>query len=320
MKVLFRVNASLEIGTGHLVRCLALAEALLQRGDEVHFETNAEINQPKIQIHRHSPEKQTFDWTIFDHYQLDHRHETPYRKFSKKIAAIDDFGCRVHDADLIIDSSISSQSGQRAAANPKTKFYAGADYLILRPEFQSAKQRANLDQSIENILVFFGGTDPQNLMEPYLNAIAKDLDLKQFQFHFLISGMHPHLPRLQSLSLPSHLHLKVSPSVSDLMLNCQFYLGAAGSVTWERMCLGLTGLVISIIDNQTDIAQTLDQEATHRYLGTSEQISPAAALKALKIELKNKDFWHQASIRAFNQVDGMGVQRIIELLLSSQGV
>lgn len=155
MNIIIRVDASEKIGTGHVMRCLALAEELHRQGCRVHFicrappgllggmitgkgfslsllpapeqQKNAEIENENYEawlgLSQHDDAEQTIDalspetpgWLIVDHYSLDARWEKKLRPHVGKIMVIDDLANRKHDCDLFLDQNFSSESKARYA-------------------------------------------------------------------------------------------------------------------------------------------------------------------------------------------------------------
>ena len=175
MRVVVRADASLQIGTGHVMRCLTLATGLADRGAQVDFicrahEGNlialieqrgfrvitllcasgadkASLDQP---VHAHwlgcdwqTDAQQSLgaifgmvDWLIVDHYALDHRWETAMRPKCARIMCIDDLADRSHDCDLLLDQSLGRCSQDYAHLVPEpAKLLLGPKYALLRPEF-----------------------------------------------------------------------------------------------------------------------------------------------------------------------------------------
>ena len=170
-----RVDASLQIGTGHVMRCLTLATGLAGRGAQVDFicrahEGNlialieqrgfrvitlpfasradkASLDQP---AHAHwlgcdwqTDAQQSLDaifgvvdWLIVDQYALDHRWETAMRAKCARIMCIDDLADRSHDCDLLLDQSLGRSSQDYTQLVPEpAKLMLGPKYALLRPEF-----------------------------------------------------------------------------------------------------------------------------------------------------------------------------------------
>ena len=175
MRVVFRTDASLQMGTGHVMRCLTLATGLADRGAQVDFicrahqgnlialierlgfrvialpfasgGDKASLDQP---AHAHwlgcdwqtdSQESYaaisgTVDWIIVDHYALDHRWETTMRAKCTRIMCIDDLADRPHDCDLLLDQSLGRCNQDYLHLVPEpAKLLLGPKYALLRPEF-----------------------------------------------------------------------------------------------------------------------------------------------------------------------------------------
>lgn len=152
MRVAFRVDAAPHIGSGHLMRCLTLADALKARGCETHFLGRPLPASERIQVesrrhHWHdiaiaSPESPEPDapphaawlgtsqredaaevartlgplqpeWLVVDHYALDQRWEQAVRPQVRRILVIDDLADRGHDCDLLLDQNFHPGAEQR---------------------------------------------------------------------------------------------------------------------------------------------------------------------------------------------------------------
>lgn len=175
MKVAFRTDASLEIGTGHVMRCLTLADALHKRGVQSTFVCRPHVGHllDLIQQHGHaaialSPSDSLFsasadpnhakwlgtdwsndavqtrqsiasqvvDWLVVDHYALDRRWESSLRSQARRIFAIDDLADRPHDCDLLLDQNLGRQTNDYCGLlGSETRTLIGPSYALLRPEF-----------------------------------------------------------------------------------------------------------------------------------------------------------------------------------------
>lgn len=175
MHVAFRTDSSLQIGTGHVMRCLTLATALADHGAQIDFICRTHkgnlidlIEQRGFRVialpltsgggktsleqpaHTHwlgcdwqTDAQQscdaisgTVDWIIVDHYALDQRWERMVREKCKRIMCIDDLADRPHDCDLLLDQSLGRRSQDYATlVAERTKLLLGPKYALLRPEF-----------------------------------------------------------------------------------------------------------------------------------------------------------------------------------------
>lgn len=179
MKVAFRADASLQIGTGHVMRCLTLADALAARGAECHFICRAHegnlidfIRSKGYVTHplpagaalppspanlAHAPwlgatqsedaaacapvlaELQP-DWLIVDHYALDIRWEQALKPHYHKLMVIDDLADRPHACDLLLDQTFGRDAADyRPLVPADCRLLCGSQYALLRPEFATMR-------------------------------------------------------------------------------------------------------------------------------------------------------------------------------------
>jgi UDP-2,4-diacetamido-2,4,6-trideoxy-beta-L-altropyranose hydrolase len=170
VNVFFRVDSSFQIGTGHLVRCLSLAEAMKQKGAKISFFCRnlkgslvAQIEARGMRLHL-LPETENIedvrmalktenipgDAWIVDHYGLDAEWESAMRSTVKKILVIDDMADRKHDCDLLVDQNFYRDSEQRyrQLVSRQCISLLGPKYALLNAEFQAASPRARESSSV----------------------------------------------------------------------------------------------------------------------------------------------------------------------------
>lgn len=181
MKIAFRVDASADIGTGHFMRCLTLADALKQGGVQSRFisrhmpehlrctlnakghefaplrgipSENAADDSPyghwlgvsqaqDATETSHALFGQTLDWLIVDHYALDARWETALRNTTKCILVIDDIADRQHDCDMLLDQNFYADMDTRYIGKVPThcRLLLGPHYALLREEFRRVREQ-----------------------------------------------------------------------------------------------------------------------------------------------------------------------------------
>lgn len=181
MNATFRTDASIEIGTGHVMRCLTLAQALRGAGVKCRFITRALpghlagrieaegfdvalLPEPDGPIparppsHAHwagvdwkqdAAETQAAmvatppDWLILDHYAFDMRWQKAARPEGAKLMVIDDLADRLHDCDLLLDQNLGHDTtGYTGLLPEECTCLIGAQYALLRPEFSDRRAAA----------------------------------------------------------------------------------------------------------------------------------------------------------------------------------
>ena len=264
------------------------------------------------------------DWLIVDHYALDARWEQALRPHVGRILVIDDLANRPHAGDLLLDQNYAPTGAARyqGLLTPGARTLLGPAYTLLRPEYAQARQGlarcqgAGASGPVRRVLVFFGGTDPHNLSGRALTALS-DPALAHLVVDLVIGANHPQREGLiaQAAARPGTQVHGPRPHLADLMAAADLALGAGGATTWERCCLGLPSLVVSLADNQRLACAALAADGLIRYLGHADQVT-AASLAAALIQATHDPTGLRAQAAASSAtVDGAGTQRVVEALL-----
>ncbi len=336
MKVVFRVDASLEMGTGHIMRCLTLANELKQQNHEIVFicrELTGNlillIKYPVLVLPKNDnfqsdglylnwlgatqeqDAEQTIkvipkntDLLIVDSYALDeiwHKQLIPY---TKKIMVIDDLADRQFDCDVLLNQNLGTQIEDYKDKVPDDcELLLGCDYALLRPEFPNLREKALIKRKntkvIKNILISMGGSDITNKTYDILQEVSDDLNIV-----VILGGISPHNKMIKNYA-KSKKNVKVvvdADNISRLMFDADLAIGAGGSTSWERCCLGLPTLLYVLAENQRKIA------------GNLEELGAVKIVDNLKVNLQNIlnnfSFWQTMSEKAQTVCDGIGVKRI----------
>ena len=296
MQVVFRVDSSTQIGSGHLMRCLTLATALREKGANCVFICRSHPNNltslavkkgftvyelpqgsdprsaedlgvpPEVDAQQTQDVLEQLgkvDWLVVDHYGIDATWEKALRPWVKKIFVIDDLANRSHDCDVLLDQNYTHQQDRYAGlVPPYCSVLLGPQYALLRSEFIAAREKLEQEgcSSFDprKVFVFFGGTDPKNYTTKALEILRS---IGDFAPEVVISIANPHRSTVeaQMRSFPQgELHIQTE-RMAEIMLRCSWYLGTGGSVTWERMCLELRGIVIPTSQEQIPFLRLLDE-------------------------------------------------------------
>ena len=309
MMIAFRVDGSLQIGTGHVMRCLTLADALRKSGMQCSFlcrphqghlldlitqRGHHALALPQLEScselsftdtdHAHwlgvnweadaldtlntlseHFDNQMSDWLVVDHYSLDARWEQALRPKSRRIMVIDDLADRPHDCDLLLDLNLgrNAQDYDGLMKGDAVKLI-GPTYALLRPEFAALRQQS-LDRRVSGsklsrLLITMGGVDKGNATGLVLDALKSCLLPADMQITVVLGPHAPWLTKVQEQArqIPWRAEVLVNASnMAQLMADCDLAIGAAGSTSWERCCLGLPTLQIVLARNQEFIAQSL---------------------------------------------------------------
>lgn len=360
VKVVFRTDASIRIGTGHVMRCLTLANELTRQGHQCWFVCrehpgnlgdliarqghcltllSAPANHPMQEkatasddyelwlgvpwqedardtldaISDHKP-----DWLVVDHYALDARWERLVAGTVGKVMVIDDLANRHHECAVLLDQNVLDSSvaaRYKPLVDEGCALLLGPRYALLSPEYGTlAKSLPKRDGCISRVLIFVGGSDPHHLTERYLNALAAQ-EFNHLSVDVVVGKNHPDLSNVQSLveaRSKTRLHSGL-PSLAALMVRSDLMLGAGGSTNWERMCLGLNAIVISVAANQDYVNQQLLNKGLIHFLGKAEDVTLEAISSTLKhlIEASLENEARSCKLRSI--VDGEGCKRVVNM-------
>ena len=356
MQIAFRVDASLQIGSGHLMRCLTLANKLKENGDNCtffcrHLPDNLQSmiqsngHQFKLLKNNHvSPvaeenyaiadlahsawlgvsqtqdahdtiaamQLQIVDWLVVDHYALDFRWQALLRSETKHILVIDDLADRTHDCDALLDQNFYVDMATRYISRVPAhcQLLLGPTFALLRPEFAKARQTVKARTGkVQRILVFFGGMDADNVTGRALAALQQ-IDLKGIAVDVVIGAQHPARQTIVAdcLRLGFTCHVQTD-NMAALMATADLAIGAGGSATWERCCLGLPSLSISIASNQQrQIADAAEEGLLYAPSGDDDLVMMLK--QHVKALCENAPLLKMISKAAMKAVDGRGALRI----------
>jgi UDP-2,4-diacetamido-2,4,6-trideoxy-beta-L-altropyranose hydrolase len=302
----------------HLLECKATAEMSTAPGSPVSAvseEWRADADETAVLIKRMG---ERANWMIVDHYGLDHRWETALRSVADRLMAIDDLANRQHDCDILLDQNLVADMESRYAGKVAVgcSLLLGPEYALLQAEYALVKKAQRTRQGqVKRIFAFFGGVDAHNSSEMALDAFLRvcepDIHLD------IVVG--PGSRHAESLRVKASQHCNVHihgalPSLAPLMAKSDIAIGAGGTTTWERLCLGLPALVVTVSDNQIPLTEELDRRGLVRWLGHEGSVcveSMASMLREL-VEGGVNDAWR---VRCAALVDGLGVERVCAGLL-----
>ncbi|WP_102692920.1 UDP-2,4-diacetamido-2,4,6-trideoxy-beta-L-altropyranose hydrolase [Rummeliibacillus pycnus] len=331
MNVYIRTDASIQIGSGHIMRCLTLAKQLKAEGMQVTFICrNVEghmidyiCNQgfnvqelPKIfnnNVWGWTKENWSQDASetsqiindnladllIVDHYSLDKKWEGKLRNHTKKLMVIDDLANRVHDCDVLLDQNYykNFQGRYKNLVPENCILCLGPNYLLLRDEFWNIKI-SKFQKGNQRIFVFFGSVDATNETEKALIALQKLSKKYHFSIDVVVGDNNKNKILIEDFCKEinnCHYYCQIN-NMAELMSKATFSLGAGGTITWERAFLNLPSLVISVADNQDEIAQALNDEHAIMFLGKSSYSNEEDIYNAVEKVLKDDSILKELSM------------------------
>jgi len=342
MNIFIRTDASIDIGTGHVTRCLTLADGLKKKDAAISFicrkesgnlieyienkgyrvnplPTNIDILADRDLTQKILQEQQKpTDWMIIDHYEIDASWESTLRKFVKKIMVIDDLANRKHDCDILLGQNYSGNHNRYNGLVPRHCIQLlGPEYALLRPQFREARESLReRDGEIKRILVFMGGADPFNETCKALRGIQM-LDRHDIAVDVVTGASNPNrdeVEKLASLISGTTFYCNVN-NMAELMAAADLCVGAGGTSTWERCCLGLPVIAMILAENQRKTVEDIERTGIGINLGRHEGVKKSDIKSSIDYLLKNPEKVRGMSLRAMEIVDGRGTDRVSRELL-----
>lgn len=277
MNIIIRADASIKIGSGHVMRCLTMAKKLRHAGCTVQFwmeplEGNL-IDFVVQQGFQNITEAREADLYIVDHYSLGPEWERMIQSFTRKLAVIDDLA-REHDCDLLIDQNIVNnyQTRYDGLVPEHCVKLVGPKYLMMRDEFvEGRKNLRKRDEKLERLLVCMGGTDPTNETMKILSA------LEEFTFlhiDIVVGNGNPVKKQIEEICIEHgyHYHCQID-YMAELMRLADFAIGAGGATMWERCYVGLPSSATIVADNQSSTTEFAHKLGVVKNLGWHEQVT-----------------------------------------------
>lgn len=258
------------------------------------------------------------DWLVVDHYGIDTEWERRLRPHVDRILAIDDLANRNHDCDALLDQNYNPDAEARYAERlpAEATRLLGPRYALLGPEYATYRREiAAHSGRVDRVLVFFGGTDPHNLTGRALEALS-DPAFTDVAVDAVVGPNNPHREALarQAEARPGITLHAPRPHLADLMAAADLAIGAGGSTTWERCCLGLPSLVVSIAENQRPACEALSADGLIVYLGHADQVSTADMREVLGDLRDAPERLSRLAGIGMQTVDGAGTQRVMDHL------
>lgn len=316
--LVIRADAGNQMGTGHVMRMLALAQAWHRRGGETIFVTAEcppglidRITAEGFAHHAITDEDDATstiviaeEWLVLDGYHFDTYYQGRCKDAGLKLLCVDDYGhCEAWNCDLLLNQNLgATQKGTIEATS-----LLGISYALLRQEFLDHPRMSKSWTQLHKILITLGGSDPPNATSHVLKLLTT-LDRSDLEIRVIIGPSNPHRDSLKALELPFDVQWR--ESVTEMPAEYAWadgVISAGGSSCWEWLYFGLPGAVITIAENQEPVVRALKKENIALCPGWPSEWTDAASLLSWiedPGELLDQE-------RANSLIDGRGADRIL---------
>ena len=334
-----RADATEHTGTGHLMRCLALAQALRKAECDATFISVCKSNSLQkrlldegfqvVLLNRSHPDRADWQatakilqshpnsWVILDGYNFDSSYQRSIREAGYRLLVIDDMAhLDRYCCDVLLNQNINAER-LHYFADEDTRFLLGPHYVLLRNEFLN---HSFLNRTIPDVarrlLVTLGGEDSDNQTSKVIQAIQR-VKIDGFEATIVVGSAYSHIENLKAACQKSYVPIRLihnAQNMAELMSFADIAVSAGGSTCWELIFMGLPALIIILADNQRLVAEGLEEAGVAVNLGWYEHVLPSdigIALEKLTVGVNAR-----AKMTSLGRelVDGKGTERLVSII------
>lgn len=252
------------------------------------------------------------DLVIVDHYNLDAKYESGLKALH--VMAIDDLMNRHHSCSILLDQNITADLDRYKSFSKKddAQLLLGPAYALLREEFADGHQRVVIKSGeIKKILIFFGAFDPNGDCLKIIKSLTPEV-LRKFELTLIFNSTHSNYSALSKI-IEEYDNIRLLTFVENfaqLMFETDLFIGAGGTTSWERACLGVATALVAVAENQIPNCEELAKQNICHYLGLSHSISLDKWQHFFNEIISDTGLWYAYRKNSYQLVDGLGTKRV----------
>ena len=334
--MLVRVDSSSQIGMGHLMRCIALAQSWKVNGGETTFITSCSSEKLEgrlsregftvVTLERSHPDPEDWEttsevlasnsgsWVVIDGYHFDSAYQLLIKESEHPLLVIDDEAHLDHYyADVVLNQNPNAVD-LKYSTDPSTVMLLGSKYALLRQEFLRLRHRKerHFPRVARNILITLGGGDPNNVTLKVLRAL-KQLETEELSIAIIVGNNNPNGDIIESEILDLQPNTQLLSGVTDIerwMDWADITVSAAGSTCWELCFMGVPAVTIETAGNQRGLAGNVHAIGATENIGWHSELSPNQIAEAVWGLATSVERRMQMANLGSELVDGQGSDRV----------
>ncbi len=339
-KVCFRLDSSVEIGMGHLVRCLTLAHELKKTGVSCFFACMelpgngmAVIKSNHFSVFvlksNDAEEFQSLlagkdvDLLVVDHYQIGESWHVAVKPSVKKVMVIDDLANRFLQCDYLLDMGLGKVAfNYRGLIPDSCEMMLGEQYALLGEEFVFLRETAKIkrieQRSLKNVLISLGSIDIHDLLPNMIQVLSSNVHFEYLHFLVVVSARTPNIDKIrQAVDQSSRFSLvEDSRTMAEHIVWADLGIGAAGITAYERCCLGLNSIVVPLMENQLHFALELQRQDLVTVIKNTSELVNCIAVKLSEF-IQDIAFFNKKTMDCMALIDGLGARRVVKVLVNN---
>lgn len=337
MNVIIRTDAGPQIGTGHVMRCLALAQAWQDSGGKATFSVATRFpwfesllgkegveavrmfarpgsSEDAIQTAKLAQKKGS-DWVVVDGYHFGAGYQRIIKANGLQLLFLDDIGHAEHySADIVLNQNMNACEALYKSRETYTKLLLGTQYALLRRDFWKWQGwKREVADVARNILVTLGGSDPENVTLKVIEWLEL-VEVDELKLNVIIGATNPHSDALQSVALSSRLAIRLEKNVAEMpsrMAWADMAISAGGTTCLELAFMGLPTCTVVIAGNQSLNARTLHDQGVMINMGPPSLIDERRVAQIVGNLIMNKERRRKMSRSASRMVNGLGAKKVV---------
>jgi UDP-2,4-diacetamido-2,4,6-trideoxy-beta-L-altropyranose hydrolase len=341
--LVIRADASSEIGIGHVMRCLALAQGWQESGGTVSFIMRCSLKTldqrlsdypiDAIHIDPAIPANSNLDaifcadiaiktgasWVVIDGYQFDTKYLKKLKGTGLNTLVIDDNGLVGHHADIILNQNAYAKTSMYGEISRNCQLLMGPKYALIRKEFREFETSERIiPKNAKKILITLGGGDSSNITGLVLKGIELMPPEAGLEIKVILGDTNPHRAQITEIISGSHHHTELLTNVTNmapLIAWADIGISSGGSTNLEFAFFGLPGITIPFAQNQITNCDTLHEMGITINMGWYESVNHEQIRNTLSTLCG--DYMRRQSMNNKGKmiVDGNGVRRIVNILM-----
>lgn len=337
-----RADANSQIATGHVMRCMSIADALEKKGCRCIFVTADREGESFVKARGYQAVSLDSEWNrleteadkiealirerkisrlLVDSYFVT---ENYLKRISSltKIFYIDDLNRFLYPVDTVINYSICADQfhyeERYKKAGLNTRFLLGCEYVPLRSEFWGVSY--SVRNRVKNILITTGGTDHYNIAGKLAERMSREGIFDDIVIHIVVGAYNENKEYLKELGSRHKgivLHENIT-KMAELMLACDLAVTAGGTTTYELCACGIPSIALALAENQLDNVKRFEKEELLLYAGDVTQNETEVletVLACLKKMTGSRELRQQFSLRMQEKKLQNGSRHLAEAML-----
>lgn len=331
MKILFRVEATPELGSGHLMRCLVLAEGLKESisNVDITFITSSNVVAEQVKscdyrlINLSSSKNMVKEIEYYEKYLKKAIFITDipnipgdYLKTLKKsvgsVVSIDDGSDTIFYSDILINPNLRSNVNHKYSS--ETQYYSGGKYVILKKAFgKYAVKKKQIKQEVKSLFVCFGGSDKNNMAKKVMNII-QNMDINLL---IVVGIMYPYYNEIvKDINDYRNIQIKRNAhNMDELIYDADLAVISGGTLLYETCAVGTPAIVICKNVEQNRESEFFAKNNAAINLGMFDNINEDTCRNAILKLISDYDKRELLSKNAKQLIDGRGADRIVGIIL-----